>query len=85
MLGCVGFLLCCVVLCALFSLVVILPRKGELAALLELCYDCMCSVSLPHGAMVTSAVLSVIVNFQIVLTYCLHNFNNMYAISLSIT
>ena len=50
---CVGLLVCGVVLCALFSLVVIVPRKIELAASILLCYSCMCSVSLPHGAMVS--------------------------------
>ena len=60
---CVGLLVCGVVLCALFSSVVILPRKRELAASILLCYGCMCSVSLPHCAMVTSAVWSVIVTF----------------------
>ena len=48
---CVGSLLCGVVLCVLSNVTIILPRKRELDTLLELCYGCLSSVSLYHGAL----------------------------------
>ena len=47
---------CEMVLSVLSSLAISLLKKRELDALLYLCCDCLCSVSLPHNAMGWSAV-----------------------------
>ena len=43
---------CDVFLGTLSSLAIIFLNKGELTSLIQLCYDCLCSVSLPYGSWV---------------------------------
>ena len=56
------------VLGVLASLTIILQMKREQLALLFLYYGCLCSESLPHGAVALSARQSVTEVFLVILT-----------------
>ena len=61
----------------LSSLAIILLRKRELGALLQLCCGCLCSVSLPHHAVGWSRVCGCGISWSYTLAWVkVQNFKN---------